>query len=201
MNALSDTITSTVKNWWWFVIKGLLLIVAGVAIFARPAEGYLGLSVLFSLVILGAGLTQIFFSIGNSDILKGWGWTFASGVIDVIIGIYLLSYPVLSMASLPFILGFWLMFRAFYLMGASFDIKAMGIPGWGWLLAGGFLLAILAFFVLYFPAAGAISIVSFSASAFIVAGIFNIILAFKLKSVKQDVKGFESKVKHAAGLQ
>jgi len=201
MNALTDTISSSVKNWWWFIVKGLLLIIAGAAIFSRPAEGYLGLSVLFSVVILSVGISQIFFSIGNSDVLRGWGWTFASGIIDVIIGIYFLSYPLMTMASLPYILGFWLMFRAFYLMGVSFDVKAMGIPGWGWLLAGGFLLAILAFAVMYYPAAGAISIVAYSASAFIVAGIFNILLAFKFKSVKQGVKGFESKLKHATGLQ
>jgi uncharacterized membrane protein HdeD (DUF308 family) len=80
MNALSDTISSSIKNWWWFVIKGLLLIIAGAAIFTRPAQGYLGLSVLFSIAILSAGLTQIFFSISNSDSFRGWGWTFASGI-------------------------------------------------------------------------------------------------------------------------
>jgi uncharacterized membrane protein HdeD (DUF308 family) len=201
MGTITDSIKEGVKNWWWFIVKGLLLICAGIAIFARPAEGYVGLSVLFSLVILGAGLTQIFFSVGNSDMLKGWGWTFASGIIDVIIGIYLFSYPLITMATLPYILGFWLVFRSFFLMGSSFDLKTMGVPGWGWVLAGGFLLVILAFIILYYPAAGAISIIAFTASAFIVGGIFNIVLAFKLKSVKKDVTGFESKLKHAAGFQ
>ena len=201
MNALSDTIRSSVKNWWWFIIKGLLLIIAGVAIFSRPVEGYVGLSILFSIVMLGVGFSQIFFSVGNSDVIKGWGWTFASGIIDVIIGIYLLSYPIITMATLPYILGFWLMFRSFNLMGSSFDLKALGVPGWGWLLAGGILLSILAFAILYYPAAGAISIVAYSASAFFIAGIFNIVLAFKLKTLKKDVKGFEGKLKHAAGLQ
>jgi uncharacterized membrane protein HdeD (DUF308 family) len=201
MNTLSDTIGSSVKNWWWFIIKGLLLITAAVAIFARPVEGYVGLSILFSMVILGVGLTQIFFSIGNSDLLKGWGWTFTSGIIDVIIGIYLLSYPVITMATLPYIVGFWLIFRSFYLMGSSFDLKTLGVPGWGWLLTGGILLVILALAILYYPAAGAISIVAYSASAFFVAGIFNFVLAFKLKTIKQDVKGFEGRLKHAAGLQ
>jgi uncharacterized membrane protein HdeD (DUF308 family) len=201
MNTLSDAISSSVKNWWWFIIKGLLLITAGAAIFARPLEGYVGLSILFSIVILGVGLTQIFFSIGNSDLLKGWGWTFASGIIDVIIGIYLLSFPIVTMATLPYIVGFWLMFRSFYLIGSSFDLKTLGVPGWGWLLAGGILLLILAFGILYYPAAGAVSIIAYSGSAFFVAGIFNIVLAIKFRTIKKDVKGFEGKLKHAAGLQ
>ena len=201
MNTLSATISSSVKNWWWFIIKGLLLITAAVAILARPVEGYVGLSILFSMVILGVGFTQIFFSLSNSDLLKGWGWTFISGIIDVIIGIYLLSYPIITMATLPYIIGFWLIFRAFYLMGSSVDLKTLGVPGWGWLLAGGLLLVILALVILYYPAAGAVSIVAYSASAFFVAGIFNIVLAYKLKTIIKDVKGFEGRLKHAAGLQ
>jgi uncharacterized membrane protein HdeD (DUF308 family) len=201
MNDLTGTIISSVKNWWWFIIKGLLLITAGAAIFARPLEGYVGLSILFSIVILGVGLTQIFFSIGNSELLRGWGWTFASGIIDVVIGIYLLSYPIITMATLPYIVGFWLMFRSFYLMGSSFDLKTVGVSGWGWLLAGGILVLMLAFGILYYPATGAVSIIAYSASAFFVAGIFNIVLAFKFRTIKKDVKGFEGKLKHAAGLQ
>lgn len=201
MNTLAGTLSTGVKNWWWFIIKGLLLIVAGVAIFAKPAEGYVGLSVLFSVVILGAGFTQIFFSISNSDVLNGWGWTFASGFIDIIIGIYLLSYPIITMATLPYFVGFWLMFRSFYLMGASIDLKWMDVAGWGWLMAGAILVVILAFMILYYPAAGAISIVFFSATAFIIAGILNLILAFKFKTLKKDVKSFEGKFKHATGLE
>jgi uncharacterized membrane protein HdeD (DUF308 family) len=201
MNNLAETISSGVKNWWWFIIKGLLLLVAGIAILMRPAEGYLGLSVLFSVVILGAGLAQIFFSIGNSDILKGWGWTLVSGIIDTLIGIFLLSYPVITMATLPFFVGFWLIFRSFYLMGASLDLKSLGIPGWGWMMAGGIALMVLAFAILYYPAAGAISIVAWSGTAFILAAVLNFMLAFKLKSVKRDVKSFEGRLKHAAGLE
>jgi uncharacterized membrane protein HdeD (DUF308 family) len=199
MNTLADTLSSGVKNWWWFVIKGLLLITAGVAIFAKPAEGYLGLSVLFSIVILGTGFAQIFFSIGNSEVLKGWGWTLASGIIDAVIGVYLLSYPIITMATLPYFVGFWLMFRSFYLMGASLDLKTMGVAGWGWLMTGGFGLVILAFLILCYPAAGAISIVGWSATAFMLAGILNLILAFKFKTLKKDVQTFEGKFKHATG--
>ncbi|HSZ35441.1 MAG TPA: DUF308 domain-containing protein [Puia sp.] len=199
MNTLADTLVTGVKNWWWFVIKGLLLITAGVAILARPAEGYIGLSVLFSIVILGVGITQIFFSIGNSDVLKGWGWTFAAGIIDVAIGFYLITYPIITMATLPYFVGFWLMFRSLHLMGASFDLKTMGVAGWGWLLTGGLAVLILAFLILYFPAAGAISIIAYSATAFILAGILNLILAVKFKTIKKDVKSFEGKFKHATG--
>ena len=197
MSTILDTITTGVKNWWWFIIRGLLLIVAGIAIFSQPAEGYAGLSILFSIVILGSGFSQIFFSIANSKVLTGWGWTLASGIIDVVIGIYLLVYPQVTMVTLPYILGFWLMFAAFYLFGASFDLRNLGITGWGWMLFGGILTMISSFLILYYPAAEVISIITWSGVAFLVAGVFNLVLAFKLKSVKKSATEIEKKFQHA----
>jgi len=197
MSTILDSISSGIRNWWWFIIKGILLIIAGVAIFSRPLEGYVGLSVLFSLVILGCGIAQAFFAFANSGVLKGWGWTLASGILDIVIGAWLLTYPVITMATLPFIVGFWLFFRAFYLVGASFNLKDLGLPGWGWLLFGGILVLILGLFVLRYPAAGAISIIYTSGSAFIVAGCFNIYLSIRLKGIKNAAQDIKDKLQHA----
>ncbi|MDR3712706.1 MAG: DUF308 domain-containing protein [Puia sp.] len=186
---LVSTAVRSIKNWWWFIIKGILFIIAGVAVLSRPVEGYLGLSVLFSMIILGIGISQLVFSIGNRQSLPGWGWTLASGIIDIAIGVYLLLFPILTMATLPFFVGFWLLFRAFYIMGMSFDLSNLQASGWGWLLAGGILLAILSLLILYYPAAGIIGIVGCSGSAFIVAGIATIAMAFKFRDIKEKVKG------------
>jgi uncharacterized membrane protein HdeD (DUF308 family) len=187
MSTLFDTIASTVKNWWWFIIKGLLFLVAGIAVFSRPVEGYVGLSLLFTVVMIGSGFSQIFFSISNSSILPGWGWTLVSGLIDLAIGIYLAIYPLITLATLPLILGFWLIFGSFYLMGAAFHLKDLGLEGWGWLLFGGILVLFFGFGMLYYPASGVISIVVFSGLAFLAAGVFNIFLSIKFKSIKSKV--------------
>jgi uncharacterized membrane protein HdeD (DUF308 family) len=197
MSTIIDSVSEDVRNWWWFLIKGLLFIVAGIAIFYRPAEGYVGLSVLFSVVMLGSGLAQIFFAIANSDILPGWGWTLASGILDLVIGIYLMAYPAVTMVTLPYILGFWLMFAAFYLFGAAIDLSNLGISNWGWLLFGGLVIMVCAFLVLYYPVAGVASIITWSGIAFLAGGVFNLVLAFKLKSVKKTATEIGKKFQHA----
>ena len=179
---------SAIRNWWWFIIIGILFLVAGIAVLSRPLEGYVTLSVLFSICILGIGISQIVFSLGNRDILPGWGWTLVSGIIDVAVGAYLFMFPGVTMASLPYFVGFWLMFRSFYIMGASMDIQNFGISGWGWLFSGGILLLILSGLILYFPVSAAVGIVAWSGLAFLTGGILSIVLAFKLKSVGNAVK-------------
>jgi uncharacterized membrane protein HdeD (DUF308 family) len=186
--SLASNVVGTIRNWWWFVIKGLLFIIAGAAILAKPAAGYASLSILFSLIILGIGITQLVFSISNKDWLPGWGWTLVSGIIDVVIGTYLLMFPIVTMATLPYFLGFWLMFRSFYLMGVSFDLRSLDVPNWGWILAGGVLLLILSLFVLYYPAAAALGIIAWSGAAFLMAGVISIMMAFQLRNIKKAAK-------------
>ena len=197
MQTILDSISAGVKYWWWFIIKGLLLVAAGIAIFCWPAQGYAGLSVLFSIVILGSGFSQVFFSVANSQILKGWGWTFASGLLDLVIGFYLLAYPAVTMATLPYILGFWLLFGSFYLIGAAFDLSSLGIKNWGWVAFGGVATLVCSFLVLYYPAAGVISIIAWSGAAFIISGVFNMVLASKLKSIKKTATEVEHRFQHA----
>ena len=186
MSNVIENIRFDVKNWWLFVISGLLFIAAGIAIYAKPAEAYVGLSILFSICMIASGFSQIFFSTGNRDVLKGWGWILVSGIIDLALGTYLLTYPLVTMATLPFFVGFWLIFRSFYIMGASIDLKNLEVSGWGWLLFGGIVILVLGGIIVYYPAAGVVSIVAISGSAFIIGGFLNIYLGFQLKSLKTE---------------
>ena len=187
MTLVSNAIGS-IKNWWWFIIKGILFIIAGIAVLSRPVEGYVGLSILFSIIILSIGISQVIFSVSNRKKLPGWGWTLVSGIIDVAVGIYLLLFPVITMATLPYFVGFWLMFRAFFIMGAAFDLDNFQVSGWGWVFAGGILLLILSFLIIYFPVAGIAGIIACSGAAFLTAGMLTIVMAFKLRDIKETVK-------------
>ncbi|MGZ8510518.1 MAG: HdeD family acid-resistance protein [Chitinophagaceae bacterium] len=195
MSNLIEDIQCNVKNWWWYLVSGLLFIATGIVIFASPAASYVNLSIVFSILMIGNGFSQIIFSSANSNVLRGWGWTLVSGIIDVALGTYLLLYPAVTMATLPFFVGFWLIFRSFYLMGTAFDLKALGVQGWGWVLFGAIVVLVLGGVIVYYPAAGVVSIITFSGSAFILGGFMNIYLAFLLKAVKGEVK----EVKNAVG--
>jgi len=192
MSTVVNTIRNGIKNWWWFLIMGLMSLIAGFAILAKPAEGYISLSILFSLIMAGTGFSQIVFAISSRHSMKNWGWTLVSGILDFALATFLMIYPLVTMVTLPFIVGFYLVFRAMYLIGASIELNSIGIKGWGWLLTGGILLLALGFLTLYYPAAGAIGIVACSGYAFIVSGIFNIVLAFQLKGFKADIEKFKA---------
>ena len=180
-------------------MSGILFIATGIAIYASPAASYVSLSIVFSILMFSNGFSQIVFAAANSKVLRGWGWILVSGLIDLALGTYLLLYPAVTMVTLPYFVGFWLVFRSFYLMGTAFDLQALGVGGWGWFLFGGILVMVLGGVILYYPAAGVVSIIAFSGSAFIVGGFMNIYLSFLLKGVKGEVNQVKKAVSSVTG--
>ena len=193
MNNVIEDIRYNVKNWWWFLVSGLLFIAAGLAVFAWPANAYVSLNILLSLLMVGSGFSQIFFSVSNRNILNGWGWVLVSGImpvsgiIDVAFGTYLLIYPGVTLVTLPYFAGFWLIIKSLYIMGASIDLRSLNVKGWGWLMFGGIVVLALGAVIVYYPVAGVVSIIAISGSAFVVGGFLNIYLGFQLKNIKAQV--------------
>ena len=121
-----------------------------------PLSGYAVLSILFSVSMLFSGLLEISFAVSNRRRVSSWGWYLAGGIIDMILGFYLITYPMLSMEVIPFIIAFWLMFRGFSSVGYAMDLKRYGTRDWGWYVAFGILAVICSLIILWQPAVGAL---------------------------------------------
>ena len=135
MNELVGGLGYAVKNWWMSLLLGLLYIAVALCLLFSPVSSYVALSIIFSISILASGILEIFFAAGNKKTISSWGWYLAGGIIDLLIGIYLVFYPLVSMELIPFIVAFWLMFRGFTLCGYSTDLKRYGTKDWGCHLA------------------------------------------------------------------
>ena len=102
MNELVGGLGYAVKNWWMSLLLGLLYIAVALCLLFAPVSSYVALSVIFSISILVSGILEIFFAVGNKKIINSWGWYLAGGIIDLLIGIYLVFYPLVSMELIPF---------------------------------------------------------------------------------------------------
>ncbi|MGV4413751.1 HdeD family acid-resistance protein [Chryseobacterium sp. T1] len=202
MSNLLKSFTNSVKYWYIPLILGIVLLLFGIYIFTVPLETYLTLSVLFSISFVTSGVFEIFFSFQNSKSLNGWGWYLVSGILSLAIGIYLLINPGISVVILPFVVGFAIMFRSFYLLGISFDLKDAGVMNWGNLAITSILGIILSFLLISNPLFSGISIVTLTALSFIFLGISSIVLSFDLKKVKDFPKKLNQDIKQKiAALQ
>lgn len=176
--------TNSVKHWYLSLILGILFILCGIYVFTAPLETYVTLSVLFSISFIVSGLFDIIFSLSNRKAISGWGWYLTGGILSLLMGIYLIIYPGISIIILPFVAGFTLMFRSFQLLGFSFDLRDIGILRWGNLAILSVLGIVLSFMLVANPLFSGISLVVLTALAFIFAGVSSILLAFNLKKIK-----------------
>lgn len=178
------TVRNTVKYWYVPAIMGVLFIALGVYIFTVPNSTYFSLVVLFSLSFLVSGILDIWFSLQNRNELEGWAWYLVSGVFSLILGILLITKPIVAAATLPFFIGFGLLFRSIQGLGLAFELKNYGVLKWGNLAIIGVLGILSSFILIGNPIFTGISLVVFTALSFIFVGIYAVALSFQLKKLK-----------------
>ncbi len=191
---LFEELKSSVKNWWVSLIVGILFVVFAIILMFQPVDAFVALSIMFSICIFVCGFFEIVFAFTNKENLSGWGWYLACGIIDILIGIFLLCRPEVSMLMIPMIIAFWLMFRGITAVGLSIDLQRFGSKNWGWYMVFGILAVLCSFGIIFVPAAGALTAVYMAAFAFLFIGIFRIMLSFDLKDLKDHNKKLKERI-------
>ncbi len=184
MATFLKTVRNTVKYWYVPAIIGVLFIILGGYLFSIPEATYFSLVVLFILSFLFSGILEIVFSIQNKDELEGWGWYLTSGIFSLLIGVALVAKPEVAATTLPFFIGFSLLFRSFQGLGFAFELKNYGVIKWGNLAILSILGIVFSFLLIANPIFTGISLVVMTALSFIFVGISAIVLAFQLKKLK-----------------
>ena len=176
-----------IRHWWLLALAGILCIVAGIAVFAFPLESYVTLSILFGVLLLLVGAAKLIAASTSTNFFMMRGYVIVSGVLDLLIGIFLCVYPGVTLMALPIMMGFWMMYNSFVLIGFAGDFDTFGVPGSGWVIAGGILLLVLSILVLVNPlGAGIATVVVLAGVGLTVFGILLISLSMKLKEVHRN---------------
>lgn len=188
-------VKSTVKHWYIPLVVGLLFIGLGIWTIFNPAESYLGLAILFIIAFIVGGILEIIFAISNKDELDHWGWELANGILSFVIGIIMAMKPELSMVTLPFYVGFVIMFRSIMAISSSLELKKYGVMDWGNLMAMGILGLIFSFILLWNPMFAGLTIVVWTGMAFIIIGGYGVYFSLKLKKLHKAGKEIKEEIK------
>ncbi len=173
----------TIKRWYLMLFVGLVFVVLGIWTLATPADSYVALSFVFALGFLISGLAGVIFAFGNRH--QYWGWTLVLGIINVVVGILLLLNPVASMVTLPFYVGFTLLFHSIFGIVSAYELKQYGILDWGTLMVVAVLGLIFSFILLWNPVFAGVNVVVWTALAFIALGCYTIYFSFRLKKLNK----------------
>ena len=135
--------------------------------------------------MLVSGIIEIVVFAGTSGLLIGSGWLLLDGVLTVIMSMFLLFNQWFTMLSLPFLFTVWLLFSGISRFVSAFDLRALGVRSWGWVLAIGILLIIGGFVCMMDPWISVVAIGVTVGIVFILEGISAIVCACISKKIEE----------------
>lgn len=178
-----------VKNWWMLLVAGLILIAGGIIVFVRPVESYVALSVMFGIMFLVTGLAELVIAVTSRNFFAMRSYTIIGGIIDVIVGILLCGNIGVTAMVLPVMLGAYLLYHSFMIIGFGSDLEDFSVKGYGWVIAGGVILLILSILILVNPFSfGTSAVVIMTGVALIIMGIVSVMKSLKLRKLHEHFK-------------
>lgn len=169
------TVDRSIRHWWVFLIRGLLFIIVGAYLAASPVSGYLALSFLFGLVILLAGVAELLRAYQDHG-TGNRGWHLFAGLIDLLLGLILMSHLAASMVILRIIVGFYFLFKGITVL----TFRRTPISAW-WMIFGALIILLFVILIWFNPVFGTASVLMFTSLAFIVTGVLNIMLGLRMR--------------------
>jgi uncharacterized membrane protein HdeD (DUF308 family) len=183
-----DTTEKRNPTYWWVpMLFGVIFIITGIWILRSPVESYEKITKIIGVIILVSGTTQILFTVGNRKGIPGWGFQATGGIIDLVIGIILILNPSILLRIITLFVGIWLIVNSVTLIMRAAEARKEKQGYWKWEIILGVMLLLLALLFLWHPMIIGFTIAIWSAWAFIILGVFRIVLTIKLRrhSVRQ----------------
>ena len=107
-----------------FLLGGILSIVVGLLLLARPGSGLLALTLLLAGYFFANGLFRGITSI--ADRYSGWGWDLAYGIVSVVLGaIIFAQFPASSLWALGVVVGVEILSRGISIMAGALVVRGM----------------------------------------------------------------------------
>ena len=170
--------------WWMPLIRGILLILFGILMFARPGSTLLGLISFMGIYWIVDGIFSIIEGIrGHTE--KSSTWMLVGGVVGILAGLVIVGNPVVagvvSSTFLTTLIGIATIANGIVMIFAGRN----GQWTW-WGLIMGILYVIFGIFVIGHPLATMATLVWLFAFWALVSGVLAIVLAFKLRGLAKS---------------
>ena len=143
MDLQNYSATNLKKNRGWYLVYGVILVIAGFILLGAPAVTTILAATFFGVMLLIQGIVHIIHALFSRD--KGWVWSLFLGIISVITGIFLFTDPVAGVLGLTFLIAVLLIANGISKAILSFHLKPH--RGWAVILANGVISIILGFMI------------------------------------------------------
>jgi uncharacterized membrane protein HdeD (DUF308 family) len=121
------------KNWWLFLLRGVLALIFGIAALFFPAAAFLSLVFVFGIFAfvdgvftvwaIVTGLFEIITAVRLRKAIKGELWYILAGLASVIFGVLVLIYPISGAVAIGLLLGIYAIIFGIILIALSLGLR------------------------------------------------------------------------------
>ncbi|HUS87283.1 MAG TPA: DUF308 domain-containing protein [Bacteroidales bacterium] len=174
--------TKPYRNWWFMLIKGILICLSGLFVLLFPDFALLPICYIIGAFLFVSGISLIAGSITHRKYNFEWTWWLFEGIIDVIIGLLIALWPgeVVSVAIV--ILAIWIIIMGLIQLITAINIQHYVSGNLIFIFAGIFSI-ILGILLLFNPLEGARGFLIILGLFALIYGALQIFISFKLKKI------------------
>jgi uncharacterized membrane protein HdeD (DUF308 family) len=178
------------RNWWAVALRGVFAVIFALIAFFWPGATILSFVLFFSAYMLVDGVFGIVSGIRAASRHERWGLLIFEGILNILVGILAFVMPGLTVVFFVTLLAVWSLITGILMIVAAFKLNPDF--GRGWLIFSGVVSVLFGVALLVAPLIGAVVLTWWLGAYAMVFGIALIVLAFKLRSRKDDIAGSAS---------
>jgi uncharacterized membrane protein HdeD (DUF308 family) len=178
----ADVLASIGRHWGWIMAFGVLTLLAGVAVLARPGRTLVVIAVLFGVQLIVTGIFRFVAALAADDLTGGTRVLLAVlGVLSLIIGLYAVRHVLVTLLALALLLGiFWIVNVSVELFMA---LSHREMANRGWSAVMGILSIFAGIIVLAYPGISLLVLAVVLSVWLLFYGVMEITLAVRIRSV------------------
>lgn len=172
-------IESLVRNWWAIMLRGVVAVLFGIFVLARPAAGLATLIITYGAFAILGGLAAIYAAGMSIAHKERWGALLFEGILWVAAGVVAWVWPGITALALLFVIASWSIVIGVLNLVTAFRLRKVMEREWALGIAGALSIA---FGILLFarPGAGALGVLWLIGIFALFYGILTIILGFEI---------------------
>jgi Short repeat of unknown function (DUF308) len=111
--------------WAYYLGTGALSVLAGIVVVAWPGPTLLVIAILIGVSIVVYGTLNVAGAIGNRERAQYWWVVLVLGILEILLGFWLLRRPGLTLAVAITAIGLWALFVGVMQIVVSFEIRRL----------------------------------------------------------------------------
>src|SRR5687767_9739354 len=168
------------RNWWMFLLRGILALVFGVVALFFPAAAFLSLVLIFGAFAFVDGVFAIVSAFTSEAKSENWWWLILEGALGILIGVLTIIQPAAMGEAWLILIAAWAIITGILEVVTAIRIRKQ-IEGEFWMILSGLISVAFGMLVLINPVSGAFAIGVIVGIYAIIFGAMLIALSLRLR--------------------